>query len=200
MSPLNLWMNSIAELSAGVLSIRFIKSADRVAHCIGLQISTKDAEGFLPVLESIEGDAREAWPCSPPMQQIVQECVGHNSSPVLLGVGLSGNGHWSGAIEETSAGSLKLDIACKSSKPASYLGSQYRVIGETKIDFDNNEIRLVTKRESSEHVALVLSVTIGMLSLDKESNLLSIIPSSDPSSPQTHRWCYNVAIRPESIH
>jgi len=199
MSPHDLWMASAAELRAGLLNIRFIKSADRLAHCIGLQTSSEVSGGFLPVLESIEGDAKEAWPASPPMQQIVQEFIGHNSAPVLLGVGLSGNGHWSGAVEKTSAGSLKLDIACKSSKPASCLGSQYRVVGVTKIDFGNNEIRLTTETGSNESVNLVLSAAIGTVSLAEENRLISIVPCSDPASVQTHRWCYSVAIFPVRI-
>jgi hypothetical protein len=196
MSPLNLWMTSVAELSAGLLSIRFIKSGDRLAHCIGLQKSSEGSGGFLPVLESVEGDAQEVWPASPPMQQIVQEHIGHNSAPVLLGVGLSGNGHWSSAVEETSMGSLKLDIACKSSKPASYLGSQYRMANETEVDFKNNQVRLTVKRESNESVTLVLSAEIGKVAMAKENRLISIMPGSEASLIQTHRWCYNVAISP----
>ena len=199
MSPHDLWMTSVAELPAGLLSIRFIKSGDRLAHCIGLQTSSKGLGGFLPVLESIEGDAQEAWPASPPMQQIVQESIGQNSAPVLLGVGLSGNGHWSGAVEKTSSGSLKLDIACKISKPASYLGSRYRMAGETEVDFKNNEIRLTVKKESNENVTLVLSAAIGKVSMVKENRLIVIVPGSEPSLIQTHRWCYNVAIGPVNI-
>ena len=201
MSPHDLWLASVAELPAGLISIRFIKSGDRLAHCIGLQTSSdgSGSGGFLPVLESIEGDAQEAWPASPPMQQIVQEPIGLNSAPVLLGVGLSGNGHWSSAVEETSTGSLKLDIACKSSKSASYLGSQYRMADETEVDFKNNEIRLTVKKETNESVILVLSAAIGKVSIDKENRLISIVPGSEPSLIQTHRWCYNVAICPAKI-
>ncbi len=199
MSPHDFWLASVAELSAGLISIRFIKSGDRLAHCIGLQTSSKGSGIFLPVLESIEGDAQEAWPASPPMQQIVQELIGHNSAPVLLGVGLSGNGHWSSAVEETSTGSLKLDIACKSSKPASYLGSQYRVAADTEVDFENNEIRLTVKRGSNDSVNFVLSAAIGKISIAKENRLFSIMPGSEPSLIQTHRWCYNVAICPAKI-
>lgn len=193
------WMAPVAELRAGLLCIRFVKSVDRLAHCIGLQTSSEGSGGFLPILESIEGNAQDVWPASPPMQQIVQELIGHNSAPVLLGVGLSGNGHWSGAVEEALGGSLKLDIACKSSKPACYLGSQYLVVGATKIDFGNHEIRLTTETGSSESVALVLSAAIGTVSLAEENRLISIVPRSNPSSVQTHRWCYSVAICPVRI-
>lgn len=62
------------------------------------------------------------------MQQIVEECFTPGAPPVLLGVGLSGNGHWSIAVETLDSKRLKFDVACKNSKNATWLGSQYRVL------------------------------------------------------------------------
>ena len=199
MNHLSLWELPVATLLAGPLSVRYIKSADRLAHCIGLRSLTNGLESFLPILESIEGDASEAWPVSPPMQQIVQESIGQNSAPVLLGVGLSGNGHWSSAVEAATSSSLKLDVACKNSKPASYLGSRYRALGGMEIDFGTTEIKVFASQESAENVVVVLSVQIGRVVIDERNRYLSIAPGSDPESLQTHRWCYEVAVRPSQV-
>ena len=102
-------MNATTSLSSGLLCVRYRRLGDRLAHEIG----TIDGDSFYPVLESIEGTPVDAWPASPPMQQIVEESIGASLSPVLLGVGLSGNGHWSIAIESQNASSLKFDVACR---------------------------------------------------------------------------------------
>ena len=98
-------------LSAGALRVRYSKVRDRLSHTIGIV----DGDIYLPLLESIEGSEEEPWPASPPMQQMVEECFTPGASPVLLGVGLSGNGHWSTAIESQKNHLLKFDIACKNS-------------------------------------------------------------------------------------
>ncbi len=116
-------------LSAGMLCVQYSKSNDRLSHTIGILID----DSYLPLLESIEGSEEEPWPASPPMQQMVEECFSPGAPPVLLGVGLSGNGHWSIAVETLASKRLKFDVACKNSKNAAWLGSQYRVLVPFKI-------------------------------------------------------------------
>ncbi|MBU6175528.1 MAG: hypothetical protein KGQ60_17100 [Planctomycetes bacterium] len=82
----------------------------------------------MPVLHSIEGTAQEPWPASPPWQQIVEERIGSDQQSVLLGVGLSGSGHWSIAVEPLSSRpGLHLDVACKSHKTPTFLGTTFRI-------------------------------------------------------------------------
>ena len=64
-------MNATTSLSSGLLCVRYRRLGDRLAHEIG----TIDGDSFYPVLESIEGTPVDAWPASPPMQQIVEESI-----------------------------------------------------------------------------------------------------------------------------
>lgn len=194
MSQSNPWESPVASIAAGALCVRYVKLADRLSHCIGILTNANGGSTFFPILESVEGDASEAWPASPPMQQIVQESIGRESAPVLLGVGLSGNGHWSSAVEAVSPESLKLDIACKNSKPASFLGSRYLANGEIVIDFDTNQVKVVAGPTTGGGKSVVFSIQIGRIAIDERNRFLSISPGSDPASMLTHRWCYEVAV------
>lgn len=46
---------------------------------------------------SVEGDAHDDWPSSPPLQQLSLEKI--NDSSVILGVGAAGRSHWSISVE-----------------------------------------------------------------------------------------------------
>ncbi len=78
---------------------------------------------------SIEGDAQDAWPSSPPLQQLSLEEI--NGSQVILGVGAAGQGHWSISVEidrqEEGADAFKFELACRSKQQPPFLGSTYRL-------------------------------------------------------------------------
>jgi hypothetical protein len=78
---------------------------------------------------SIEGDAEDAWPSSPPLQQLSLEDI--NGSRVILGVGAAGRGHWSISVEidqqNDGAGAIKFELACRSKQQPPFLGSTYRL-------------------------------------------------------------------------
>lgn len=114
------------ELQVGALKIEFEKIGDRFSHKLLIE---RDGEWSV-VLESIEGTDEERWPASPPLQQIVAEPIGKDSRTVLLGVGLSGTGHWSISVDENEAGGLLMDIACRVSGDHGFLGSTWR-LGES---------------------------------------------------------------------
>ncbi len=184
-------MNRTASLSAGVLCVRYRRLGDRLAHEIG----TLDGDSFYPVLESIEGTPADAWPVSPPMQQIVEESIGASLCPVLLGVGLSGNGHWSIAIESQYASSLKFDVACKNSKESIGFGSRYRVSTEWIVaSATSSEIGLNHLKREFVPTKLQLLATIGQLRYDDADRTIAIVPASDPERMLTHRWCYRIGI------
>ncbi len=170
-------------LSAGALSVRYSKVRDRLSHTIGIVVE----DSYIPWLESIEGSEEEAWPVSPPMQQMVEECFTPGASPVLLGVGLSGNGHWSTAIETQNTGELKFDIACKNSKSSTWFGSQYLLLIPTQPSIRPNSIEIFAKR-----VRMELSMSMGRLDYSASERRIRVSPISDPSSIQTHRWCYEI--------
>lgn len=188
-------------LSAGILSVQYSKFRDRLSHTIGIRIG----DSFLPLLESIEGSEEEPWPASPPMQQIVEECFTPGAPPVLLGVGLSGNGHWSIAVETLDSKRLKFDVACKNSKNAVWLGSQYRVIVPLKKVQAEPAIPSVPRQslgtsrwlfdlENYGDCQIEMRVSIGQLEILEADQRFQLLPDSSPSEIRTHRWCYEIGI------
>ncbi len=181
-------------LSAGALSVRYSKVRDRLSHTIGIT----DGDTYLPLLESIEGSEDEPWPASPPMQQMVEECFRPGTSPVLLGVGLSGNGHWSTAIESQNDRLLKFDIACKSSKGSTFFGSQYRALAHVQPTSRANTIEILLAPgkllESFIVPRIECSVSIGRLKFSEVERRIQVSPNSELSSIQTHRWCYEISL------
>ncbi len=181
-------------LSAGALSVRYSKLRDRLSHTIGIA----DGDAYRPFLESIEGSEEESWPASPPMQQMVEECFTPGTSPVLLGVGLSGSGHWSTAIESLNNCLLKFDIACKNSKGSSFFGSQYRVLTHVLPSPRPNTIAILLDPEKFPSGFIVprieCSVSIGGLEFSDVERRIRISPNSELRSIQTHRWCYEISV------
>ena len=181
------WLSELEmiSLSAGALSVRYSKLRDRLSHTIGIVVK----DSFIPFMESIEGSEEEPWPASPPMQQMVQECFTPGASPVLLGVGLSGNGHWSTAIETHGAGRLKFDIACKNSKSSTWFGSQYRLLPPIQTEIRPNSIGFFLAPARIE-----LCMAIGRLDYSDSDQRIRVSPISEPNSIQTHRWCYEISV------
>ena len=111
-------------LESGPIRCEFRRQSDRFQNSLLVRI---DAQ-WVPVLQSIEGTADDLWPASPPWQQLVEERIGSNQQSVLLGVGLSGTAHWSIAVEPLCSGlGLHLDVACKSPKTPTFIGTTFRI-------------------------------------------------------------------------
>lgn len=172
-------------LSAGALSVRYSKLRDRLSHTVGIAVG----DSYIPLLESIEGSEEEPWPASPPMQQMVEECFTPGANPVLLGVGLSGNGHWSTAINTQKIGQLKFDIACKNTKSSTWFGSQYRLMAPIQPSIRPNSIEFFIEAARME-----LSTSIGRLDFSDAERRVRVSPNSEPHSIQTHRWCYEICL------
>ena len=181
-------------LSAGALRVRYSKLRDRQSHIIGIAVG----EAYVPLLESIEGSEEQPWPESPPMQQMVEECFTPGTSPVLLGVGMSGNGHWSTAIESRHDQQLKFDIACKNSKSSTFFGSQYRVLTRVQLSprLSAIELLLDPKKLPANFIVprIEFDVSIGRLEFSNAERRICVSPNSASSSIQTHRWCYEISL------
>ncbi|MCE3017512.1 MAG: hypothetical protein ACK56W_16030 [Pirellula sp.] len=182
--------------------VEHVKSNDRFAHRILIRCEDR----WLPVLESVEGTAADAWPQSPPWQQIVQESVGPNGEDVLLGVGLSGNGHWSIAIDRKhvngSEGStsesrlgLHFDNACKISKGADFLGSTWQCCEGWAIATWTPGQVFVHNTSSADSTALQLDANHGFFhySGSPPNGVLVLTPSDSPMLVKTHRWAFVVS-------
>jgi hypothetical protein len=104
------------------LRVEFVWERDRYRHLIALAHRDGSAE---PCLESVEGNADDAWPASPPLQSLSIETLADGRRVALL-VGMAGGSHWSASIEPAiDSASLVFDIACRTAGEAAALGSQY---------------------------------------------------------------------------
>jgi len=81
-------------------------------------------------LDSVESGLEEAWPSSPPLQQIHCQSFA-DGREVIFGVGMAGRGHWSASF--TLVPDLKcwiVELACRSSVAAEKLSSSYQWTAE----------------------------------------------------------------------
>ncbi|MEQ1824913.1 MAG: hypothetical protein ABL921_03175 [Pirellula sp.] len=189
-------METVASLQSGLLSVCFYRVEDRLGHAIGRSDGLEElSAGIQTVLQSIEGSHGTPWPTSPPMQQVVSERIGHNRSEVLLGIGLSGNGHWSSAIESLPGNCLKFDVACKNSKRSNHFGSRYELRTRQSLGQDARIGEAFERRlelELGEH-RFSISVSIGKLRVSDCQSYFDILPDTDPGETRTHRWCYEIS-------
>ncbi len=194
------WDRNMAELEFAGTKVTYFWNEDRFHHRVSIQTS----DGWLDLLESVEGTSADPWPVSPPWQQIVRESFGHLGEDVLLGVGLSGNGHWSIAVHPTNSEpsqdhpaqfrGLAFDIACKTSTPATSLGSRWIVAPLWSIQqTSDRHIVLVTRSPGLETKAF-LNILHGSAKIHSEPSrvLLEVYPDTDLNHPQTHRWAVRI--------
>ena len=114
-------------LPDGSLHVDFIWQDDRFAHEFELRDGSRVA--------SVEGTADQAWPPSPPLQQLSRELIGDRHA--ILGVGAAGQSHWSISVEisvDDQQTSLKFDVACRSKTDPQWLGSTYRQAKNLRIE------------------------------------------------------------------
>jgi hypothetical protein len=100
-------------------------------------------------------------------------------------------------VETIDSKRLKFDVACKNSKNASWLGSQYRALVRIEKPEDNGVNAIVFDLAVQDEPLLCcqieLRVSIGQL-VSLESDRLRISPDLSPSEIRTHRWCYELGI------
>jgi hypothetical protein len=107
---------SLATLD-GRLRVDFQWRGDRFIHGVFLD--------GVEVGSSIEGGEHDAWPPSPPIQQLSFEQI--DGSDVILGVGAAGRSHWSISVELDRDGLIKFDLACRCKDEVGFLGSTYQL-------------------------------------------------------------------------
>jgi hypothetical protein len=142
----------------GRLVLKFTWQGDR--YCQQLSV-----DGNV-VGDSIESDAEQAWPTSPPIQQISLEQI--DGRKMILGVGAAGRSHWSISVGPCPGhdNALKFDLACRCKEPPVFLGSSYRIAAP-----------------------LVLSAVEGRLNC--EGTIRQVV--ADPADDATRRWSYRLA-------
>jgi hypothetical protein len=118
-------LDAVDERGLGV-RVAFFRVAHRFAHRIALVVDT----GVQWVLASVEGDNRQAFPPSPPLQQLATE-VGIAGCPATLLLGMAGRNHWSVSVESHPADRrIRFDVACRARvADRERLRSAYELLG-----------------------------------------------------------------------
>ena len=169
-------------LDGGKLGVlKFNWHVDRYHHCWEFDASE-------PSLTSVESSSADAWPTSPPLQQIHQQSFA-DGREVVFGVGMAGRGHWSASF--TLIPDLKcwiVELACRSSQEPEQLASTYRLGGAWDVAQD----LAVHGRHMSQQLTLQ-PIAPGSLA-ELGSNELVIRPSSLANATATHQWAFRLRI------
>ncbi len=170
-------------LVSGGLSIVLSRTADRFCHEVVL--TTDEAR---VVLASLEGTDDQAWPASPPLQELHLQPSDKGANAML--VGRAGRSHWSASIElDRSQEAVSFDVACRASGPIERLGSGYRSLVGPPVATAADERRTFLLPE------LQMDVLEGEAHVSKEgeTHVLSIVPVwTTSSASQTVRWRYRI--------
>jgi hypothetical protein len=186
----------IVILQAGTLRIRFEKRTDRFTHVL----EWVDADRMIPMMESVVGHAEDAWPVDVPLQEVVLESIGKDQRTVALGVGKSGYGHWSAAVEplEIAPSLVRWDIACRVERTPERLLSSLRWLGGTQDDFmasgDPKRWEASCPTPNGKPCTLSIAVEIGQLHWDSKQKIVSVLPAVAMDRRGTARWCYTVRL------
>ena len=90
---------------------------------------------------SVEGDATQTWPPSPPFQEIQALDA---PAPVFFASGQCGRAYWSAALERRAPHEICCDIACRTPDPPPNLGSRFLLAAEGRLEVVGpTEIRLL---------------------------------------------------------
>jgi len=164
----------------GRTRIEFQWRGDRYIHRI-----MKDQ---MEMAHSVEGDAYEVWPPSPPLQQLSLESI--DNSPTVLGVGSAGRSHWSLSVERTSSNGhgecFRFDVAVRSRATPENIGSTYLI--SPSIEFRPGEGTVISRREIN-----------GGNTGSSWEHEVTIRPDHDVDPtvdvPTTYRWSYQVNVK-----
>lgn len=175
-------MNATVELTGGALRVRFMRIGDRYAHFI----DACDAQGFHPVLESVEGTTTDdAWPPSPPLQDLhIEQRPG--GVQVALLVGRAGRSHWSLSIAlDASSHTILFDAACRTGERPLWLGSIYSCLSPG----------LHTLSDCGRGLAMEMLEGIDAALLNEERGTIALPARvAEQSGNQTNRWRYRIQI------
>lgn len=143
-------------------------------------------------LQSIEGNAEQDFPPSPPLQQLHRTDLPNGRAALLL-VGMAGRSHWSVSCEvESGQSRILFDVACRA-VPAcqAMLGSSYQMIdveaavSESQVAWSNGGVRATLRALSSAPEKPPCCLTV-------EATGLAIRPVS--LDPVPARWRYELVL------
>ncbi len=181
--------NDPIQLNASYLHLEFSRIADRFVH----RLCWQTPDGLLAMLESVPGNSQQPWPSDPPLQQVVCESMGPGQIDVALGVGMSGQGHWSVAVEPLASPKTgwRWDWACKIRGPATLLGCTYRLVSPWSVGTVQDQPDACVLQHPDGHAAHWI-VETGRMIVEPQHSLIRVEPIADLSVPGTIRWRYTI--------
>jgi hypothetical protein len=141
-----------------------------------------------PSIVSVESTSADAWPISPPLQQIHQQRFA-DGRQVVFGVGMAGRGHWSASF--TLIPDLQcwiVELACRSPQEPDHLASTYQLSGQ----WHERQGQGIAGSHLERQLELQ-PIAPGSLA-DFESNELVIRPSSLVKPAATHQWAFRLRV------
>ena len=178
----------VARLSAGGLRVEFSREGDRYAHAIYLL----EGDAEICVLESVEGDAADGWPPSPPLQALEFEKWTDGGRLALL-VGMAGRNHWSVSAElDPDEDQVVCDVACRLQEAPDEPGdlrSSYLVHGEMELDATNHLVLVHVPEGGCELRVEPVDAAPVDFAIDGDSLVLTPRPDAG-DLPRTTRWKY----------
>jgi hypothetical protein len=168
--------------TAACMRLRFRWRIDRYTH----QLEGAEGRVDSPYLVSREGSDRDAWPPSPPLQQLT--CQEGSVGPCILLVGMAGGSHWSLSVEQRPS-MLVCDAACRLQQQPKFLGSSYQALspahwvpdGRRSVACEVGDRRLVVEADLED-----TEVTV-----EDDRRELVIVPGQHIDKlPVTVRWRY----------
>jgi len=169
------------------LRVAFGWNRDRFLHSIAVCSLSHETV----MLRTREGDELDAWPPSPPLQQLSAVHLPNGNRGLLL-IGMAGRTHWSLSVTpDVSPRGLLFDVACRSNLLPVRLGSSYRLLVPHDAPTGNSLVIrtglahgrvLIDSGHDEPPAELVVS-----------DNEMTIAPSlQSPLLPATFRWKYRV--------
>lgn len=184
----------LADRGRILLTFQWVR--DRYGH----RVDWVDGTGAVhALLVSNEGSAREAWPDSPPLQQLQVETRSAADEVALL-VGMAGASHWSLSVERDERySSFVFDAACRASAAPQWLGSRY-LASSAPQHLDafratwqvENRVFLEVSADTSAAASSQLS---GLLLTGGYRMDVHPLGQSPVAWPATVRWRYRLSVR-----
>jgi len=163
------------------LRLEFAWRRDRFQHKLAALI---DGRAVL-LLESVEG-SDEAWPPSPPLQQLSIEETRLGARVALL-VGMAGRSHWSLSVEPgDEPKSLIFDAACLVRGDVGQLGSAYQFQGRATAEPSGWLLEAATARLRLHGLPTLGTTPV----VDCRSDRLVVQPTPTALSAASVRWRY----------
>ena len=143
-----------------------------------------------------EGSADEAWPASPPLQQLSVETTSNSERTVALLVGMAGTAHWSASIEPLAdRRAFRFDIACRLSGPGEFFGTTYRAMASVLTD-DWQRTAALQVSEATCRVIVEPIDDNDPTRVRRTEDGLQLVTEITPETkfPHTLRWRYRVQL------